>query len=42
VDTSSNPAGNKQITFNFVNDTTLRIKMTNAGGTVSSVDLTLS
>ena len=42
VDTSSNPAGNKQITFNFVNNTTLRIKMTNAEGTVSSVDLTLS
>lgn len=42
TDTTDDPTNNKEIVFNYVNDTTLRIKMKGADGTVRSVDLTLA
>ena len=42
TDTTDDPTNNKEIVFNYVNDTTLKIKMRGADGTVRSVDLTLA
>jgi hypothetical protein len=42
TDTTDDPTSNKEIVFNYVNDTTLKIKMRGADGTVRSVDLTLA
>ena len=42
TDTTDDPTNNKEIVFNYVNDTTLKIKMKGADGTVRSVDLTLA
>lgn len=42
TDTTDDPTNNKEIVFNYVNDTTLKIKMRGADGTVRSVNLTLA